>query len=86
MFVSIFSLKEKYKRLKNENERLKNLLILKDKTINESFEKLKFETKTNSDLNRFRIEVLDILGLIGVHKNNELAIKEIKRLKEKEWE
>lgn len=45
MFVSIFSLKEKYKRLKNENERLKNLLILKDKTINESFEKLKFETK-----------------------------------------
>lgn len=45
---------------------------------------LNLKQKTNSDLNRFRIEVLDILGLIGVHKNNELAIKEIKRLKEKE--
>ncbi|EKN7393380.1 hypothetical protein PYO87_001829, partial [Campylobacter coli] len=47
---------------------------------------LKFENeiKINVKLSNFRIKMLDALGLIGVKNNDEIAIKEVKRLKEKE--
>ncbi|HED0708971.1 TPA: hypothetical protein R4L46_001891, partial [Campylobacter coli] len=57
---------------------------LKDTTINEISLKLEEEIKINVKLSNFRIKILDALGLIGVFKNDDKAIKEVKRLKEKE--
>ncbi|EHV5200347.1 hypothetical protein K0T37_001764, partial [Campylobacter jejuni] len=46
--------------------------------------KLEEEIKINVKLSNFRIKILDALGLIGVFKNDDKAIKEVKRLKDKE--
>ncbi|HBD2669596.1 TPA: hypothetical protein KIL01_001638, partial [Campylobacter jejuni] len=46
--------------------------------------KLEEEIKINVKLSNFRIKMLDTLGLIGVFKNDDKAIKEVKRLKENE--
>ncbi|EJD4477046.1 hypothetical protein M2F86_001484, partial [Campylobacter jejuni] len=52
--------------------------------INEISLKLEEEIKINVKLSIFRIKILDALGLIGVFKNDDKAIKEVKRLKDKE--
>ncbi|EAK3725393.1 hypothetical protein CC307_08625, partial [Campylobacter jejuni] len=57
---------------------------LKDTAINEISLKLEEEIKINVKLSNFRIKILDALGLIGVFKNDDKAIKEVKRLKDKE--
>ncbi|EFP2895079.1 MULTISPECIES: hypothetical protein [Campylobacter] len=75
---------EKIKYLEKEIQRLKSIIALKDTAINEISFKLEEEIKTNVKLNKFRIKILDALGLIGVFKNDDKAIKEVKRLKEKE--
>ncbi|EAJ3920685.1 hypothetical protein DDV13_09350, partial [Campylobacter jejuni] len=59
-------------------------IALKDTAINEISLKLEEEIKINVKLSNFRIKILDALGLIGVFKNDDKAIKEVKRLKEKE--
>ncbi|HEG8078203.1 TPA: hypothetical protein SFZ29_001605, partial [Campylobacter jejuni] len=46
--------------------------------------KLEEEIKINVKLSNFRIKMFDTLGLIGVFKNDDKAIKEVKRLKENE--
>ncbi|EKY8178038.1 hypothetical protein AJY57_04080 [Campylobacter jejuni] len=74
---------EKIKYLEKEIQRLKSIIALKDTAINEISFKLEEEIKTNVKLNKFRIKILDALGLIGVFKNDDKAIKEVKRLKEK---
>lgn len=75
---------EKIRYLEKEIQRLKGVIALKDSTINEISLKLEEEIKTNVKLSNFRIKMLDALGLIGVFKNDDKAIKEVKRLKEKE--
>ncbi|OEW01271.1 hypothetical protein AJY54_06080 [Campylobacter jejuni] len=75
---------EKIRYLEKEIQRLKSIIALKDTAINEISFKLEEEIKTNVKLNKFRIKILDALGLIGVFKNDDKAIKEVKRLKEKE--
>ncbi|EPX8964507.1 hypothetical protein ACW5ZT_001867, partial [Campylobacter coli] len=60
------------------------IIALKDTAINEISLKLEEEIKINVELSNFRIKILDALGLIGVFKNDDKAIKEVKRLKEKE--
>ncbi|MEE6533273.1 hypothetical protein VWM70_03835, partial [Campylobacter coli] len=65
-------------------QRLKGVIALKDTAINEISLKLEEEIKINVKLSNFRIKILDALGLIGVFKNDDKAIKEVKRLKEKE--
>ncbi|EIQ2365989.1 hypothetical protein LUX16_001836, partial [Campylobacter jejuni] len=55
-----------------------------DTAINEISLKLEEEIKINVKLSNFRIKILDALGLIGVFKNDDKAIKEVKRLKDKE--
>ncbi|EHH3154193.1 hypothetical protein J7C98_001121, partial [Campylobacter jejuni] len=67
-----------------EIQRLKGVIVLKDTTINEISLKLEEEIKINVKLSNFRIKMLDTLGLIGVFKNDDKAIKEVKRLKENE--
>ncbi|EAI9296931.1 hypothetical protein CRL36_08915, partial [Campylobacter coli] len=67
-----------------EVQRLKGVIALKDTAINEISLKLEEEIKINVKLSNFRIKILDALGLIGVFKNDDKAIKEVKRLKEKE--
>ncbi|HED0708915.1 TPA: hypothetical protein R4L46_001828, partial [Campylobacter coli] len=62
----------------------KGVIALKDTAINEISLKLEEEIKINVELSNFRIKILDALGLIGVFKNDDKAIKEVKRLKEKE--
>ncbi|EAJ5475374.1 hypothetical protein GTI52_01355 [Campylobacter jejuni] len=75
---------EKIKYLEKEIQRLKSIIALKDTAINEISFKLEEEIKINVKLSNFRIKILDALGLIGVFKNDDKAIKEVKRLKEKE--
>ncbi|EGS8475030.1 hypothetical protein I4T10_001412 [Campylobacter coli] len=75
---------EKITYLEKEIQRLKGVIVLKDTTINEISLKLEEEIKINVKLSNFRIKILDALGLIGVFKNDDKAIKEVKRLKEKE--
>ncbi|EPU8950453.1 hypothetical protein ACV0NZ_001739 [Campylobacter jejuni] len=75
---------EKIKDLEKEIQRLKGVIALKDTAINEIALKLEEEIKINVKLSNFRIKILDALGLIGVFKNDDKAIKEVKRLKEKE--
>lgn len=75
---------EKIRYLEKEIQRLKGVIALKDSTINEISLKLEEEIKTNVKLSNFRIKILDALGLIGVFKNDDKAIKEVKKLKEKE--
>ncbi|EAL8182092.1 hypothetical protein DXS92_08510 [Campylobacter jejuni] len=70
--------------LEKEIQRLKGVIVLKDTTINEISLKLEEEIKINVKLSNFRIKILDALGLIGVFKNDDKAIKEVKRLKDKE--
>ncbi|ECL9492256.1 hypothetical protein FT512_08470, partial [Campylobacter jejuni] len=65
-------------------QRLKGVIALKDTAINEISLKLEEEIKINVKLSNFRIKILDTLGLIGVFKNDDKAIKEVKRLKENE--
>ncbi|ECP6306842.1 hypothetical protein UXV23_001695, partial [Campylobacter jejuni] len=60
------------------------VIALKDTAINEISLKLEEEIKINVKLSNFRIKILDALGLIGVFKNDDKAIKEVKRLKDKE--
>ncbi|EAL7331079.1 hypothetical protein DUI10_09435, partial [Campylobacter coli] len=60
------------------------VIALKDTAINEISLKLEEEIEINVKLSNFRIKILDALGLIGVFKNDDKAIKEVKRLKEKE--
>ncbi|HED6126125.1 TPA: hypothetical protein R5W37_000784, partial [Campylobacter jejuni] len=67
-----------------EIQRLKGVIALKDTAINEISLKLEEEIKINVKLSNFRIKILDALGLIGVFKNDDKAIKEVKRLKDKE--
>ncbi|EAK2345757.1 hypothetical protein CCX09_04310, partial [Campylobacter coli] len=67
-----------------EIQRLKGVIALKDTAINEISLKLEEEIEINVKLSNFRIKILDALGLIGVFKNDDKAIKEVKRLKEKE--
>ncbi|EAH9134783.1 hypothetical protein ACTK3V_000728 [Campylobacter jejuni] len=74
----------KIKDLEKEIQRLKGVIALKDTAINEISLKLEEEIKINVKLSNFRIKILDALGLIGVFKNDDKAIKEVKRLKEKE--
>lgn len=74
----------KIKDLEKEIQRLKALLALKDTAINEISLKLEEEIKINVKLSNFRIKILDALGFIGVFKNDDKAIKEVKRLKDKE--
>ncbi|EOJ2641995.1 hypothetical protein ACM1EL_001862, partial [Campylobacter jejuni] len=62
----------------------KGVIALKDSAINEISLKLEEEIEINVKLSHFRIKILDALGLIGVFKNDDKAIKEVKRLKEKE--
>ncbi|ELX8705135.1 hypothetical protein ACM1EL_001923, partial [Campylobacter jejuni] len=62
----------------------KGVIALKDTAINEISLKLEEEIKINVKLSNFRIKILDALGLIGVFKNDDKAIKEVKRLKDKE--
>ncbi|MCE7263125.1 hypothetical protein LZW65_05390 [Campylobacter coli] len=84
MFL-IFKKNEKIRNLEKEVQRLKGVIALKDTAINEISLKLEEEIKINVKLSNFRIKILDALGLIGVFKNDdEIAIKEVKRLKEKE--
>ncbi|EJE3493967.1 hypothetical protein M3944_001752 [Campylobacter coli] len=75
---------EKIRYLEKEVQRLKGVIALKDTTINEISLKLEEEIEINVKLSNFRIKILDALGLIGVFKNDDKAIKEVKRLKEKE--
>ncbi|EAH4497346.1 hypothetical protein GAB19_02575 [Campylobacter jejuni] len=75
---------EKIRYLEKEIQRLKGVIVLKDTTINEISLKLEEEIKINVKLSNFRIKMLDTLGLIGVFKNDDKAIKEVKRLKDKE--
>ncbi|EHD8850055.1 hypothetical protein ACUJFQ_000129 [Campylobacter jejuni] len=75
---------EKITYLEKEIQRLKGVIVLKDTTINEISLKLEEEIKINVKLSNFRIKMLDTLGLIGVFKNDDKAIKEVKRLKDKE--
>ncbi|EAI2609657.1 TPA: hypothetical protein ROF04_000550 [Campylobacter jejuni] len=70
--------------LEKEIQRLKGVIALKDTAINEISLKLEEEIKINVKLSNFRIKILDALGLIGVFKNDDKAIKEVKRLKDKE--
>ncbi|EID8663221.1 hypothetical protein LCI77_001547, partial [Campylobacter jejuni] len=74
----------KIRYLEKEIQRLKGVIVLKDTTINEISLKLEEEIKINVKLSNFRIKMLDTLGLIGVFKNDDKAIKEVKRLKDKE--
>ncbi|EOD7258180.1 hypothetical protein ACJ5E6_000888 [Campylobacter coli] len=83
MFL-IFKKNEKIRNLEKEIQRLKGVIALKDTAINEISLKLEEEIKINVELSNFRIKILDALGLIGVFKNDDKAIKEVKRLKEKE--
>ncbi|EPT6657917.1 hypothetical protein ACXQLU_000082 [Campylobacter jejuni] len=76
---------EKITYLEKEIQRLKGVIVLKDTTINEISLKLEEEIKINVKLSNFRIKMLDTLGLIGVFKNDDKAIKEVKRLKENEY-
>ncbi|EGA2839540.1 hypothetical protein H5K50_001035 [Campylobacter coli] len=75
---------EKIRNLEKEVQRLKGVIALKDTAINEISLKLEEEIKINVKLSNFRIKILDALGLIGVFKNDDKAIKEVKRLKDKE--
>ncbi|EAH9030130.1 hypothetical protein IFI01_001202 [Campylobacter coli] len=75
---------EKIRYLEKEIQRLKSIIALKDTAINEISLKLEEEIEINVKLSNFRIKILDALGLIGVFKNDDKAIKEVKRLKEKE--
>ncbi|ECQ8861046.1 TPA: hypothetical protein R5380_000066 [Campylobacter jejuni] len=75
---------EKIRYLEKEIQRLKGVIVLKDTTINEISLKLEEEIKINVKLSNFRIKMFDTLGLIGVFKNDDKAIKEVKRLKENE--
>ncbi|EAH4670452.1 hypothetical protein H2772_000747 [Campylobacter coli] len=75
---------EKIRNLEKEVQRLKGVIALKDTAINEISLKLEEEIEINVKLSIFRIKILDALGLIGVFKNDDKAIKEVKRLKEKE--
>lgn len=75
---------EKIRYLEKEIQRLKGVIALKDTAINEISLKLEEEIKINVKLSNFRIKMLDVLGLIGVFKNDDKAIKEVRRLKEKE--
>ncbi|EOV6250927.1 hypothetical protein ACN9PS_000325 [Campylobacter coli] len=83
MFL-IFKKNEKIRNLEKEVQRLKGVIALKDTAINEISLKLEEEIKINVKLSNFRIKIFDALGLIGVKNNDEIAIKEVKRLKEKE--
>ncbi|HIH2034149.1 TPA: hypothetical protein ACYKGA_000303 [Campylobacter coli] len=83
MFL-IFKKNEKIRNLEKEVQRLKGVIALKDTAINEMSLKLEEEIKINVELSNFRIKIFDALGLIGVKNNDEIAIKEVKRLKEKE--
>ncbi len=83
MFL-IFKKNEKIRYLEKEIQRLKGVIALKDTAINEISLKLEEEIEINVKLSNFRIKILDALGLIGVFKNDDKAIKEVKRLKEKE--
>ncbi|EAH6039680.1 hypothetical protein CY789_04750 [Campylobacter coli] len=83
MFL-IFKKNEKIRNLEKEVQRLKGVIALKDTAINEISLKLEEEIKINVKLSNFRIKILDALGLIGVFKNDDKAIKEVKRLKDKE--
>lgn len=83
MFL-IFKKNEKIRNLEKEVQRLKGVIALKDTAINEMSLKFEEEIKINVELSNFRIKILDALGLIGVFKNDDKAIKEVKRLKEKE--
>ncbi|WP_052783902.1 hypothetical protein [Campylobacter coli] len=83
MFL-IFKKNEKIRNLEKEVQRLKSIIALKDTAINEISLKLEEEIKINVKLSNFRIKILDALGLIGVFKNDDKAIKEVKRLKDKE--
>ncbi|MGI7538794.1 hypothetical protein ACNF7Z_04815 [Campylobacter coli] len=83
MFL-IFKKNEKIRNLEKEVQRLKGVIALKDTAINEISLKLEEEIKINVKLSNFRIKILDALGLIGVFKNDDKAIKEVKRLKENE--
>lgn len=83
MFL-IFKKNEKIRYLEKEVQRLKGVIALKDTAINEISLKLEEEIEINVKLSNFRIKILDALGLIGVFKNDDKAIKEVKRLKEKE--
>ncbi|EPU2627059.1 hypothetical protein ACVU84_000594 [Campylobacter coli] len=83
MFL-IFKKNEKIRYLEKEIQRLKGVIALKDTAINEISLKLEEEIKINVKLSNFRIKILDALGLIGVFKNDDKAIKEVKRLKDKE--
>ncbi|ECK9832553.1 hypothetical protein KB063_001273 [Campylobacter coli] len=75
---------EKIRYLEKEIQRLKSIIALKDTAINEMSLKFENEIKINVKLSNFRIKMLDALGLIGVKNNDEIAIKEVKRLKDKE--
>lgn len=75
---------KKIRYLEKEIQRLKGVIALKDTAINEISLKLEEEIEINVKLSNFRIKILDALGLIGVFKNDDKAIKEVKRLKEKE--
>lgn len=75
---------EKIRYLEKEIQRLKGVIALKDTAINEISLKLEEEIQINVKLSNFRIKILDALGLIGVFKNDDKAIKEVKRLKDKE--
>lgn len=70
--------------LKDEIARLKSLIVLKDTAINECSLKLEEEMKANAKLKNFRIKIISALGLIGANYNDELVIKEVKKLREKE--
>ncbi|EAH9090405.1 hypothetical protein EW828_03735 [Campylobacter jejuni] len=83
MFL-IFKKNEKIRNLEKEVQRLRGVIALKDTAINEISLKLEEEIKINVKLSNFRIKILDALGLIGVFKNDDKAIKEVKRLKDKE--
>lgn len=83
MFL-IFKKNEKIRNLEKEVQRLKSIIALKDTAINEMSLKFENEIKINVKLSNFRIKMLDALGLIGAKNNDEIAIKEVKRLKEKE--
>ncbi|HEB7596884.1 hypothetical protein [Campylobacter jejuni] len=83
MFL-IFKKNEKIRYLEKEIQRLKGVIALKDTAINEISLKLEEEIEINVKLSNFRIKILDALGLIGVFKNDDKAIKEVKRLKDKE--
>ncbi|EDN5861594.1 hypothetical protein FVN05_09100 [Campylobacter coli] len=83
MFL-IFKKNEKIRNLEKEVQRLKGVIALKDTAINEMSLKFEEEIKINVKLSNFRIKILDALGLTGVFKNDDKAIKEVKRLKDKE--